>query len=271
MKKILRAILIVIVAYIIIGVAFGIKTVTKVYDVESKKISNQVNIVQISDSHSLEDYQEVVYQTIQKSPDIIVLTGDIFTDSDKYDVSVALVEELSVIAPTYYVNGNNDNPGGEYAQFRKDISNLGVVVLENDSIDIEIKGQDIRLIGILDNPYATLYSENKRDAEEIRKTLEAHLSDERYNIVLSHRPQYFDVYVESGADLVLTGHTHGGMFRVPFINKGFILPDQGFFEEYDYGLFNESDTTMIINSGCATKYYVPRLYNPKEIVLVQLK
>ncbi len=271
MKKVFKFFAGVISIIFIIGLAFAFSTITKVYEVDSDKIENQINIVQISDSHSFKNFEKVVYKTSQISPDIIVLTGDIFTNSNNFDETISFVSELVEIAPTYYVNGNNDNPSGDYLDFRKEIVNLGIVVLENDSIDINIKDQEIRLIGILDNPYATLFDENKRDANDIRNTINNHLSEDKYNIVLSHRPQYFDVYVETGADLVLSGHTHGGLFRVPFINKGFILPDQGFFEEYDYGLFNENGTTMIINSGCATKGGVPRLYNPKEVVKIEIK
>lgn len=271
MKKIIKIIIILMVVYVAIGIIFGVQTVTKKYEIESDKIDTQIDIIQISDFHSLKNYEQVLYITTNQKPDIIVLTGDIFTDSDSLDETVKFVEEIADVAPVYYINGNNDNPNGMYTKFKEEIEDLGVIILENESIDIEIDGQEIRIIGILDNARATLTSENKEKSEETTNTLNELIDESKYNIVLSHRPQYFEEYVKSGADLVLTGHTHGGMMRIPFLNKGLISPDQGFFAKYDYGIYEEENTTMIINSGTTTQYYIPRLYNPKEVVVIVIK
>ncbi|MFV0425246.1 MAG: metallophosphoesterase [Bacilli bacterium] len=271
MKKVVRGLLAILIIVIIIGALFGIKTVKKVYEVESDKISHQINIVQISDFHSLKNYEEVVYLSSNALADFIVLTGDIFTNSNNYESTVSFIKELTQIAPVYYVNGNNDNPDGMYKQFKTEIKKLGVTVLENEGVNIKINGQELRIIGIYDNPYSTAFTENNREAKEIEDTLNDLIDKDKFNVVLSHRPQYFPQYVESGADLVLTGHTHGGMWMIPAINQGLIAPDQGFIPEYDYGMYDEKNTTMIINSGCTTRNYIPRLYNPKEVVKIELK
>lgn len=271
MKKIIRTLIVILIVYIVIGTSFGIRTVSKAYEVKSEKINSEINVVQISDFHSLEKYDEVIYITKQDVPDVIVLTGDILTNTKTEKSTLKFIKELIDIAPVYYVNGNNDNPGGIYKKFKEEMIKIGVTVLENEYVDIKINDQEIRIIGTLDNSYATILSDNKKNADEITETLTALVDDSKYNLVLSHRPQYFDEFVNSGADLVLTGHTHGGMIRVPIINKGSVLPDQKLFGEYDYGLYEKDGTTMIINSGTTTKNYVPRLYNPKEVVKVTIK
>lgn len=271
MKKLLRVIILILVAYILIGLLFGLKTVTKVYNVESDKITAGVKIVQISDSHSFENYSDVVYQTKNANPDIITLTGDIFTDETKLDQSVDFVTELNTIAPVYYIKGNNDNPKGKYHEFASKIEKEGVTILEDDYRDVIINNQEIRIIGIDDNSYSTIFSKNKTQSERITNLLASLYDESKYNIVLSHRPQYFEEYVQTSSDLVLTGHTHGGMIRFPFINEGLITSDQGLFAKYDYGIYKNKNTTMIINSGCASRGYIPRLYNPKEVVILNLK
>ncbi len=271
MKKVVSGILAILVIVIIIGTLFGIKTITKVYEVESNKITNQINVVQISDFHSLKNYEEVVYLSSNALADFIVLTGDIFTNSSNYESTINFIKELTLIAPVYYVNGNNDNPNGMYKEFKSEIKELGVTVLENEGVDIKINGEKLRIIGIYDNRYSTAFTENNREVKEIETILNGLIDKDKFNIVLSHRPQYFSQYVESGADLILTGHTHGGMWMITIINQGLIAPDQGFIPEYDYGRYDKENTTMIINSGCSTSYYIPRVYNPKEVVKIELK
>ncbi len=271
MKKIIRTVIIAIIIYILLGIAFGVKTITKVYTVESEKIQTQINIIQVSDFHSQSDYEETLYQVKSQNIDIIALTGDIYTSSEEYTSTLEFVKELNELAPVFYVNGNHDSTTQNYKEFINEIEKLGVTVLSDTYEDIVINNQEIRIIGILDNPYSTLYKENYKDSESITKTLEENLDEEKYNIVLSHRPQYFEEYTASGADLVLSGHTHGGIIRFPVVNAGAVIPDQGFLAKYDYGMFEEENTTMIISSGVATSYNIPRIYNPKEIVKIEVK
>ena len=86
---------------------------------------------------------------------------------------------------------------------------------------------------------------------------------------LSHRPELFDVYVEEEVDLVLTGHAHGGQFRLPVIG-GLVAPNQGLFPKYDSGMFVEDDTHMIVSRGIGNSIIPLRINNPPEIVVVKL-
>ena len=91
-----------------------------------------------------------------------------------------------------------------------------------------------------------------------------------YTILLSHRPELFDLYVETEMDLVFSGHAHGGQFRLPFVG-GLVAPNQGFFPKYDAGQFNEENTTMIVSRGVGNSIIPIRFNNRPEIVLVTLR
>ena len=91
----------------------------------------------------------------------------------------------------------------------------------------------------------------------------------RYNVLLSHRPEAFHLYTQTGFDLVLTGHAHGGQVRIPFVG-GIIAPDQGFFPEYDSGSFKGNGTTMIVSRGVGNSILPIRINNPSELVSIDL-
>ncbi len=266
--KFIKKLLIVILLILIIGYILGINTINTKYFIKTDLINNQIKITQISDFHSIEKYEKILYITKTDAPHLIVLTGDIFTKDSKLDSTVKFVEELTEIAPVFYVNGEKRSEN--YSEFKEEIIELGVTVLEDEKKDVIIEGQMIRLIGINDTSYTTLFSENLDEADNIKKTLENNIDKTKFNIVLSHRPQYFKTYVDSGANLVLTGHTHGGTVKVPVINKGLHAPDQGFNPKYDYGIYEEENTTMIVSSGVAPIYHIPRFYNSKEVVSITI-
>ena len=90
-----------------------------------------------------------------------------------------------------------------------------------------------------------------------------------YTILLSHRPELFDIYVKSGVDLVLSGHAHGGQFRLPFLG-GLVAPNQGLFPEYDSGLYTSGNTNMIVSRGIGNSIIPIRFNNRPEVVLLEL-
>ena len=91
-----------------------------------------------------------------------------------------------------------------------------------------------------------------------------------YAILLSHRPELFETYAACGVDLVLSGHAHGGQFRLPFIG-GLIAPNQGLFPKYDAGLFTDGNTNMIVSRGIGNSIIPIRFNNRPEIVLLELR
>ncbi len=236
---------------------------------------NGFKIAHVSDLHNEEfgESNERLLTLLKESePDIIVITGDIM-DSRKTDLTVAdeFVKNALSIAPVYYVSGNHEARIVEYPAFRENIISYGAVVLSNESAVIERDGETINLLGI-DDPAVYSggkYATSKDDeAATIQSAIES-IKGEGYNILLSHRPEYFDVYVSSGVDLVFSGHAHGGQFRVPFIG-GLYAPNQGIFPEYTAGAYSGGNTTMIVSRGLGNSLFPLRVNNNPEVVIVTL-
>ena len=146
----------------------------------------------------------------------------------------------------------------------------GAVILENQKVQITREGESITLMGIDDPSFQENYLFG--DAEGVAKQAISDLKDasDGYTILLSHRPELFDTYVDSGVDLVFSGHAHGGQFRLPFVG-GLVAPNQGFFPQYDAGQFDEENTTMIVSRGVGNSIIPIRFNNRPEIVVAQLK
>lgn len=221
-------------------------------------------IAQISDLHNArfgsenEDLAELLRQI---QPDIIAITGDLL-DSRNTDMEAALAfaEKLVSIAPCYYVTGNHEARISDYGDFEEQLTDVGVTVLRNKSVTLERDGQSLVLAGIDDPSFLgnALFS----------KKLEQ-LATDAFCILLSHRPEYFDQYCQYGFDLVLSGHAHGGQFRLPFLG-GLIAPNQGFFPKYDGGLYTNGETYLLVSRGLGNSIFPFRLNNPPEILLIPL-
>lgn len=193
-------------------------------------------------------------------PDIIVITGDL-VDSRNTDIAVALnfAERAVEIAPCYYVSGNHESRIRQWPDLRQGLLDTGVVVLEDEAVLLEREGQSLTLIGVQDPAFGG----------DLAGALERLTAGEGYTILLSHRPELFDLYVDAGADLVFSGHAHGGQFRLPFVG-GLVAPNQGFFPEYDSGLYPDGSTAMLVSRGLGNSIIPLRLNNRPEILLTVL-
>lgn len=204
-------------------------------------------------------------------PNIIVITGDL-VDAEHTDIDVALdfAKEAVQIADTYYVTGNHEASLSQYDELKAELENTGVVVLEDKAMQLEYNGDDITLIGLSD-PSFTLKGDMFGEVPAMVDTkLRGLIGDkDNYTILLSHRPELFEAYVNCGVDLVLSGHAHGGQFRLPFIG-GLVAPNQGLFPKYDAGLYTKGDTNMIVCRGLGNSIIPIRFNNRPEIVLLEL-
>lgn len=231
-------------------------------------------IAHVSDLHNTEigeDNEKLLEMIRTSEPDIIVLTGDII-DSRNTDIEIALrfAENAVGIAPCYYVAGNHEARISNYDVLREGLIELGVVVLEDSGVEIEKAGEKITLLGILDPSFQTDYLFGD-DATVMESKLQALTWDkDTYTILLSHRPELFDVYIENGIDLVFSGHAHGGQFRLPFMG-GIVAPNQGLFPEYDSGLYSEGKTNMLVSRGIGNSILPFRFNNRPEVILVELR
>ena len=270
----LIAVLLVLIIWTIWGnTALMVSTVT----VSSNRIPTAFNgflIAQVSDLHNAvfgENNAELLQILSECKPNIIVVTGDL-VDAEHTDIDVALdfAKEAAQIAGTYYVTGNHEGSLSQYDELKTGLESMGVVVLEDASMQLEYNGDDITLIGLSD-PSFTLKGNMLGEVPAMVDTkLRGLIGDkDDYTILLSHRPELFETYVNCGVDLVLSGHAHGGQFRLPFIG-GLVAPNQGLFPKYDAGLYTKGDTNMIVCRGLGNSIIPIRFNNRPEIVLLEL-
>lgn len=232
-------------------------------------------IAHISDFHNAvfgKDNTKLINMLKEAEPDIIAVTGDII-DSRRtdIDISFAFVEEMLKIAPCYYVSGNHEARGSEeFAVLKENMLKAGVTILENTQTVIERSGAVVDILGLRD-PTFTVSGTAEMEAKVVADELSSlDTAAENFTLLLSHKPEFFDVYCENNIDLVLSGHAHGGQFRIPFVG-GLIAPGQGFFPEYDAGVFEKGGTHMIVSRGIGNSIIPLRINNRPEIILIELR
>lgn len=272
MKKIPHKKILILILIIIILIPFCLyqnkHLVITTYTYESEKLGAELDgyrIVQISDLHNAvfgKENKKLLEAIRSCSPDIIVITGDL-VDSNHTNVerAITFVEEAVKIAPVYYVTGNHEywlDPS-ENEQMMQGILAAGAYDLDDEVVRIEKGDSSFMLIGL----------DNQHLGDETLKNLLQEQKNE-LSIVLAHEPQYLQNYANAGADLVLTGHAHGGQIRLPFVG-GIVAPDQGFLPEYTSGKYNSADTEMIVSRGLGNSIIPVRLFNYPEIVCVELR
>uniref|UniRef100_UPI00405738BD metallophosphoesterase n=1 Tax=Agathobacter sp. TaxID=2021311 RepID=UPI00405738BD len=235
---------------------------------------NGYRIAHVSDLHNTEmgkDNEKLLNMLREADPDIIAITGDII-DSRNTDIDIALqfTKTAMEIAPCYYVTGNHEARVSEYDELKEGMIELGVVVLDDERIELEESGEIIALLGVNDPSFQTDHLFG--DSETVMKSKLQEISDgeSEFTILLSHRPELFEVYTDSKVDLVLSGHAHGGQFRLPFVG-GIVAPNQGLFPKYDAGLYTEENTNMIVSRGIGNSILPFRFNNRPEVILIELK
>lgn len=241
-------------------------------------------IVQISDLHNVKfgkNNQKLVDRIRECEPDMIVLTGDLVdSNHTNVDRAVQFVDEIVKICPVYYVTGNHEYwlEKSEYDELMDGLVSAGVVILDNQVVEISRGDAKFRLVGLDDRSLADgtlealLSDESIRNnqAEQKEETADNEDSGEKeLTVVLAHEPQYLARYAGTGVDLVLSGHANGGQFRLPFVG-GIVAPDQGFLPEYTAGEYYMNGTEMIVSRGLGNSVIPVRLFNYPEIVCVDL-
>ena len=276
-KFIVLAAIVAILILLIIWIAYG-NTDLEIYkyNVKSEDIPSEFDnfrIVQISDLHNAEfgeNNEKLLLMLKQADADIIAITGDMI-DSRNTDVDVAIsfAQKAVNIAPVYYVNGNHESRVlGEYEKLKQGLTDAGVTILENSSADITIGDETISLIGINDPTFRMELVDDTTEQNIAHQLVNVIPDNDNYKVLLAHRPEYFDVYA-GNVDLVLSGHAHGGQFRIPFIG-GLVAPGQGFFPEYYEGSHIKENTEMIVSRGIGNSIIPFRINNKPEIIVAEL-
>ena len=278
LKFIIPAVLLVILVSLICWIIWGNEALElNTYTIVSAKLSESFDgyrIVHVSDLHNAEignGNEKLINMISSAEPDIIVITGDII-DSRNTNVDIAFDFILKAvdIAPCYYVTGNHEARIDEYADLKAKMISAGVYIIDDDCKSIEIGGDSIALIGVNDPSFQTNYLTGDSASVMSSKLSEIDWDKDTFSVLLSHRPELFDLYVKNDVDLIFSGHAHGGQFRLPLIG-GLVAPNQGIFPEYDSGVYTEGNTNMVVSRGVGNSIFPFRVNNRPEIILIELK
>lgn len=245
------------------------------YQIRSERIKENFNnykIIQISDFHNVKSkylQRSIIKSLKDEKPDLIVITGDVI-DSNRTDINVTLdfIDNVKNIAPIYYVNGNHESRINDYDILKNGLVKFGVQVLSNDLVEINVHDDTIYLMGV--NDPMMLHNSSMSESDILNKEVSSiNRTNEYFTILLSHRPEHLNVYVNNNIDLVFTGHAHGGQIRIPFIG-GVVAPNQGLFPKYTSGIHKKNETQMIISRGIGNSVLPFRINNRPELVIVTL-
>ena len=252
------------------------------YKVTSKKLTEKVKIVFISDLHNCFfggfDQSGLMDAIDREEPDIVLFGGDLldFKGGTKY--SLRILEMVKEKYPCAYTCGNHEIMRDDRYEFFEQVEEMGIPVLHGECADIEVKGQPIRVYGVVD---AYEYGKGGTQLENCYETLD----QSYYNILLAHQPEQYKLYmgrekdddvsdVHDSFDLILSGHAHGGQWRLPLVlEQGLYAPDQGIFPDYTTGQYTYGDTTHIISRGLAKPLrmiFIPRIFNRPELSVIEI-
>ena len=251
------------------------------YEIRSGKLPRACTLVLLSDLHGKSygrDSKVLLNKIDENAPDIILAAGDIITadKSSRYKKAAALLERLADKYPLYYGLGNHEARlrediqefGNLYCDYEKRLHEAGIEPLINEAILLTTK--NIRVLGL--DIGKDCYRKFRKFPVE-RAYLVSLLGSPRedmFQILIAHNPDYFEEYEAWGADLVVSGHVHGGLMRLPYIG-GIISPRLTLFPEYDGGIYTKGKCSMVVGRGLGTHTLPIRIFNPGELVVIHLK
>lgn len=243
------------------------------HDISTPKIKNGTSfrIAIVTDLHSFMyegEQDKLVRLVLEQSPDIVALTGDIVDDKVPPHGAFAFVKKMAKAAPTYYVTGNHEYRRGDVPSIKESFEKLGVKVLSNEYVYLKLPSCEFILAGADDEDG---YKSRERWLSVMEGSFSPVSKEKGYKILLLHKPHLAECFSRYGFDLVLSGHTHGGQVRTPFFGRGIFASGQGLFPKIWEGRYDIESFTLIVSRGVAIQPHLPRLFNPPEITVVNVK
>ncbi len=234
-------------------------------------VGGGIRILHLSDLHGAwfgRNQSRIAGYAEEIGPDVIVITGDFIDKRCDERAAVSLIERMSEIAPTYCVTGNHEElerraGTGTYERLLDAVEKMeNASFLSRETVYIT---EEISLTGADDIPFAGGMSAYEGYIGRLGEAAEG-----KFRILLAHRPEMFRFYAEAGFDLTLSGHAHGGQFRLPAVG-GVLAPGQGFFPEYDSGLYaHENGGMMYVSRGLGNSVFPLRLFNRPEMTVLDI-
>lgn len=249
---------------------------TSYYDVYSDKIGSAFDgtrILHLSDLHSKEfgkDSIRLINKINEVNPDIILITGDMVNASDKdFSTFLNLAQSIASRYECYYIVGNHelDLSNEDYNNIMNSLKSYGITILDNEKAELTRDDEKINLYGMWYN--IRFYMGKEMLTSNIIKTIIGEDDTENFDILLTHNPRYFEAYNDWGADLVLSGHVHGGMVRLPFVGPVF-APERTLFPKYSEGEYKDGNSSMIVSRGLGRGTNGFRLFNRPEVGMIVL-
>lgn len=252
------------------------------YSASSSKLpeGTNVKIVFLTDLHCRkygERNIELLRLVRAQDPDLILAGGDMVNAEGSYESDnevLSLLKALKKIAPVYFALGNHEEYlkaeinrfGGRYKNIEKYLEKAQIPLLANSHIDLD---NNISLYGLeISRKYYRRFNNKAPKPSHMEKYL-GKPDKSRYNILLAHDPAFFNSYETWKGDLVLSGHYHGGIVRLPFLG-GVISPYLTFFPDYCVGEYEKNDTKLIVSAGCGCHDINFRLFNMPEVSVIEL-
>lgn len=207
------------------------------------------------------DHQLLLQAVADQRPDLIAISGDLADERTAKETLPALLTGLAEIAPTYYVTGNHEWVREDTEDLLQEIAGCGVTVLRNDYLLLERDGQTIVLAGTEDpNAYRDMET-----PEALVARIRAEVPGDPYILMLYHRNNSLALWSQLGVDLVLAGHGHGGVIRLPWVG-GLLGVDRRFFPKDCEGLYHDGRTTLAVSRGLGGV----RLFNRPHLPTLEL-
>lgn len=273
-KGLILFIVIMIIAFYFSFKAFDPRINTVYYEDQHEKIHGEIKIAFISDLHGTEfgSHQKNLLSRLEKEKtDLLLLGGDIFDDRDGFESSKEFLEKISGKYNSYFITGNHEYNSGRIKEILEIVKANDIKILAGETTALDIKGTKIDLSG----------TDDRNFREEIFKTQLEKASGEKreeaYSILLTHRIINTEEFQKYNYNLVLSGHSHGGQVRLPYLLNGVYTREEGFLPRYAGGVYQKDETKYIVGRGLTRKTYkidekypIPRIFNPPELVVIKL-
>ncbi len=227
-----------------------------------------LRVAELSDLHgrSFGKNNVRLLRTLQKArPDMICICGDLFDEKTDLTMLEPLLTGLTDIAPVYYVTGNHEWQVKNLREILQKMRAWGVTVLENEERVLSRGGAEMVVAGVHDpcGPY-----DMKTPAALVRELRSAQGND--FILMLSHRNDELTMWSQLGVQLVLSGHCHGGVVRLPFVG-GVFGTRRELFPEYDAGVYRQDGTTLFVSRGLGYTNVHFRLFNRPHVPIMILR
>ena len=274
-KKLFLVVFCLVLIFLFVSAALDSRLKVVHYEIENPKSETPLRIALITDLHSClyggEDQSELLENLRAQNPDVVLMGGDIFDSRRMPDKNAEVfLKAAGKEFRCYYISGNHEVRHGKLDYYKEIVDSCGIKVLDgyNTKLAISATSGTPDIYGFDDT---TAYKNLAEQLDHIEQMTENFHFPESFNVLLIHRPEHFEHYVNLGFDLVLCGHAHGGQWRIPGILNGLYSPGEGLFPKYAGGLYEKDGTTMIVSRGLARESTpLPRIFNRPELVIIDI-